>query len=526
MTTFQKAIYEVKVDLNGDRLFTDTYSDITAYVTGCRVASGFRNEGDRVSQPATLILTLDNESGRFSPEGAAALAGFVKGIAIRVRMTYGGTTVQLYSGRIDHLAPKTGTNGARQTKIRCDGFMSGLFQQEVAVPIQINKRADEIATAVLTGTIYYPPTLIGWFLGITGFSELGVNTTLATGPADYADMEAGVEIFLYAGDSWHDGVDAYRALMDVVLAEAGWLYEDPADGRLHLWNRHHRYQDLGSAADVTLTGADLAGAEYEYGETIINDIEISYTPRLVGASATDTLGVLSAALLARSGQATRITVRFDDGSGNRISALSAITPVRNTDFTANSASDGSGIDYTSSVECKMTNSGDKADLIFTNIAAVNVYIQAGARVRGQKLTNFGEQVVKHTDDASVFTNGKYASKKRLPIVSDSYYAEGLAKWIVGSYANPVGNLRSVKFSANGSSTLMVQARDRRIGDKVALSEQQTGADGVYFIMGIYHDITPRDHRVTWLLEQVPASSFWALGVTGYSELGVSTILGI
>lgn len=526
MTTRAKATYEVRVDLDGNRQFTDASGDITAWVNEISdITIGMRKGGDRIGRSARLEMELDNSTGLFSPERGTALSGFTKGRAIRVRMTYNAVTVDLYNGRIDDIKPQTGAKGTRRTKIVCNGHWAELQKNEVTVGVQQAKRYDEIVAAILANLVIYPANVQGWFLGIAGFSELGVTSILGSGASDYCSLEAGVNVFNYAGDNWRDGVSVQRALVDVMLTEGGWLYED-VDGKLHGWMRHHLYVDLVNAVDATLTGADLSGADYAFGDTTLNAIEVSFNPREVSASSTDTLGTVDSAVLLPAGTATDVTVRFDDGSGNRISGLNVITPVASTDYAANAKADGSGADATSSVTCAMTANGDKAVLTFTNHAAVDAYLQAGARVRGKKLTDFGQQVVKAQDDTSIFNYGRFGNKLPLTMLDDRVYAQNLAQWVVDMYKNPAGNLEKVSFNAESSATLMALARDVRIGDRWQLSETQSGADGEYFVIGVERQIRPRRHRIDVILEPAPGNQFWVLGLTGYSELGQTTYLGL
>lgn len=526
MTTRAYATYEVRVDLDGDHAFSDASGDITSYVESAVCSYGMQERGDRLGKSAELELVLDNVSGLFSPERTAtALSGFTKGKAVRLRMTYSATTSQLYVGRIDEIKPDPGKKGPRKTLVKCKGYFYNLRQEEVAIETQQGKRYDEIVAAILDRAAIYPPTTTRWFLGIPGFSELGETSELGAGAEDYTDLEEGINTFNYAGDTWHDGVDVRAALRDVIMAEAGWLWED-WDGKLRGWNRHHMYEDMPNAVDATITGADANYMDYEYGGSMLNDLEISFNPRKVSAYATDTLGQIDNPLFVPGRSSVTTTVRFDDGSGNRISGIDVITPVRFTDFKANTHSDGSRHDRTSSVNCSMIASADKADLTFENISSGPVFILATARVRGKKITYFGQRIAKAVDDVSVYTYGRHQNRMTLGMLDDELYADSLVRWLVHNYKDPTGTVRKLRFRANSSPTLMGHARDRRIGDRISLSETQTGTAGDYFIMGMTHTITPREHKVEWRLDSIPAQPVWLLGITDYGELGENTFLGV
>lgn len=517
------ATYELLVDLDGDRDFSEASENISAYVRSASTQHGMSAPWQEMGRSATATIRLDNTGGLFSPEGASALSGFDKGCLVQLSMTYASTSKVLYKGRIDHLDPEVGTRGQRTTQIVCEGFISQLQRGEVRIATRQDATSDEIISAILENTSDTPPFVTGWRLGVTGFSGLGATTTLAAGVTDYATLDAGAGTFAYSGDNWRDGTSPYRAIRDVVVAERGKFFEDQS-GLLKFWSRHRLPSDLRNAVDATLTGAVLQDAEYRYGEDLTNVVEVNYNPRrLTGITV---LGTLDEPVKVPYGKPKTVTIRFNDDTGARVSGINVIAPRPYEDWQAEHGSVVKRKDLTKYVDIKMVASGDKAELTFTLTQHVQRATIKHLQIRGQRLLDNGRQKTEARDDTSIVANGLQRTVIDSTLLQDTDLAADIAEWELAARGSARGNLRSVAFLANGSSTLMALARSVAIGDRWALSETQTGASGQWFVVGLLHEMRPRYHKVTAILEPIPATTIWLLGATGYGELGTHTTLGV
>ncbi len=525
------ASYNVYFDLTGSRLFNGANDDVSAYVKRVVTQHGMTAPGERMGRSATCDLTLRNASGKFSPQRGTALAGLTVGIAVKVTMTYGGVTRQLFIGRIDALQPVPGTRNERHAFVRCYGFMAALAKEEVFLPTQTQVTTDAALSTLLEKTTQQPPWITTWRIGVSGFSEIGVTTKVG-GVSQYFVNETGQTTLDYVGDNWHDGVSAYSAIAEVLDGEAGWLFED-TDGKLHFWNRNHLYKQLIAGSSATFDGAQFTGAEYQYGQTLVNGVQLTFNPRLVGSS-NEVLGTLGQELFIPANGSAQTTIRFDSGSGNKISALSALTPSRYLDYRARhyggnalTVRRNAAKDFTKYVDCAMNLGADRADLTFINHYGAPLVVLAGAQVRGIKLTDFGNQRADAFDAASIASYGKQMKKLDAPAINDAAFARNMANWLVQYFKTPLGNLTGMAFMANSNAAAMAQARDRLIGDVVTISETQVGVSaGTYVVVGMRHEITPREHRLKWSLEPTPTNKFWFAGVTGYSEIGQTTNVGL
>ncbi len=521
------ATYQVHIDLDNDRAFTSLNEDVSAYVRGgITWQLGATEPFADIARTATLRLALNNSSQRFSPEHASGIAGFRPGALIRVRTVYGATTRQHFIGWIDPdgIDVKPGTLGSRTTIVRASGFFSQLLDGTVRVALQEGQRADQIITAILNRVSLYPPGLIGWFLGQAGFSHLGQSTRLGSGVTDYAALDTGVNVFNYVGDTWNERTTVFQALREVVAAERGFLFEN-RDGKVAFYSRHHWHQDLVNAVDATLTGPDIdrrRSLDHRYGN-VLNRREIKLHPRTVGTSL-EVVGRSSSTPQVKAGDQLEITVSFND-DGNRIGAKNTVTPVATTDWTANSEADGTGTNLTASVAVSMTADANGARLIFTNSHSQNAYIR-NLQIRGIKITDYGEIGVSYQDDTSIANNTlRTEPPLYLPLLDDVDAAADLARWDVMVRKDPNGQVLWIARRANKSDSAMTYALARTIGDRIALSEEQTGHNREYYIVGEKHEVDSKfNHVVTHYLRPAPPATAWILGKSGFSNLGETTYL--
>ncbi len=87
--------------------------------------------------------------------------------------------------------------------------------------------------------------------------------------------------------------------------------------------------------------------------------------------------------------------------------------------------------------------------------------------------------------------------------------------------------QSIGFIASGSSTLMTQALAREPGDVITVSETMSGFSSVRAaIQSVELEVTHKNWlRCRWGLAPANNVPLWLLGTAGFSEVGVTTIVG-
>ena len=516
---------QVAVDLNRSGTFADSNEDITGYVKSIEWQNGFAQPFDVIARDTTMQMVLNNADRRFSPEKTDGALGknFTRGRVLRVSTSYGGSAFTMLYAWMGVIRPVAGKYLERGAEVETEGYMARAQKAEVFISVQSSKTADQVIGTVLEQTNIYPPGFTGrWLLGIVGFGELGENTILGA-TSDYLDAEAGKSTFVFAGDNWADGVSVYGALQELSGREFGRLYLDRS-GIINFWNRHH----LILATTVSASFNDtMQGIAYEYGEDVINRVIIQARPRLVSASG-QTLGQTDRAFKVKASGSSLVAFRYaDQSSGAKISGCAAISPSRNADFTGNAASDGSGADNTSLIStCIINQYATRTEVMFANADTADLWVGSGAKIRGTKITDWGQVDVVRQDDASIALYGRQSWS--YPYAMDNIPdASGLVDYMADLRREPRGRVIAMTFTPRTSSALMTQAMQRTIGDRIAITETQTNTAADYFIIAEIHKfyLGAFVYTVTWLLERADTNQYWVLGTTGFGELGETTYLG-
>jgi hypothetical protein len=424
---------------------------------------------------------------------------------------------------IRDVRPTGGTKGKRQTQIRGEGFLGRASKVPVDVPIQLDKTADQIIDACLSAGGLYPPGFSGyWLLGIPSQSELGESTRLGS-TANYSTLDTGISTFPYAMDNNEEGSSLYAALRLVAESEMGKVFID-RDGTVVFWNRHHLTKTTELYESFSDTMFEL---KYAYGDGIVNDVTIEHNPRELDETGTPTLATVDKAIKVKAGETKTVSLRYEDGSNNRISTTDPVTPVATTDYTAHVADDGTGTDLTGSFTITPTYAAQSVKWAVENGSASDGYLDAGSKQRGNnKLTDFGRVKIEKEDQTSIGDYGRRAKRIRAKLLEDSTFAEGAAQWILELRKDARGDAQDVQHTPLRSETLITAGLGRQIGERINIGETQTGLSADFFIVNEHHSLRSggKDYKVSWGLEPASAALFWRLGDSGYSELGETTTL--
>ena len=112
-------------------------------------------------------------------------------------------------------------------------------------------------------------------------------------------------------------------------------------------------------------------------------------------------------------------------NNNRCPAINVLQPVPTTDWTTNSAQDGSGTDKTANCTLVIVDKGDSALVTVTNNDAGTVYLQPGAQIKGQAIYTQNIVNVSYPSDPSTVPNPR-AFVQDLPWQQDINIASSIA----------------------------------------------------------------------------------------------------
>jgi hypothetical protein len=230
----------------------------------------------------------------------------------------------------------------------------------------------------------------------------------------------------------------------------------------------------------------------------------------------------------KAGESKNVSFVYSDSSTDaKIAGTGAIAPVQVTDFSANTEEGGGGDDKTTKVTAAISEEfATKTIVAFTSTALVDVWIEAGAKIRGTKITDFGESEYIVQDDTSIEDNNLHDFTYPYPVDTLSE-ATFIGDYLLSLGKDPIGHITKVTIFPQKSVALTQAALQRKIGDRITLSEDQLVVSSKdYFIIGEDHSLDRKGkHTLSWILEPADNQLYWILGIVGFSEVGDYTTTG-
>ena len=495
-------------------------ADVTSDV---RIASGVtafwgqRNAGptSRIAQEGSLDFTLNNSAsnsaglqGYYSPDNANCRAGFEVGGFVLLSWTtspstWTGATKKLFY--ITNITPVFGTFGERSTAVRCTDFIGKLGTQKLNnLPVQANKNTHDILHALLPVFKTIPYVLVN-------------GTGLDTFPLVFHDITGNTTIL--------------NAIQRVVQSDLGYLFVDSFGSgdyeSLVYQNRQARLsQSIFKTFDNSMQGLSVQHSS----QNIDNYISVKSHPANTGAS-NETLWTLQREQQISAAQTITIKANFTDpsalGQTVRLSPGTGVTPVSGTHYKMWSAAGGGGSNISADLVVSVTFYAANAVITLTNnnagtgyISNPNLFLQ-GKIIRLYDTVESISQV--SADDLRLY--GEHDLSFDMPYQDNPYTAQGFADYLLARYGSPNTLVESIEFTGNGGNESTVT--DARIGLAISVKEDVIGINDTFWINGIELNITSANtFRMKFYCEPASSGTFWSLEETGYSELEVSTILGL
>jgi hypothetical protein len=474
----------------------DLADAITVDVLALDWRLGLAKPYDSVSAPIAGRITVQTGDRRYAPEQTAFGAGLAPGYKIRVRATDDSMTHTLLTGWIDRVEPAAGSYSVPAATIHLRGPEDDLAAARVTGPLLAGARANTVIEQIIERSVFQ---------------------------SRYAfTLETGESVFAYTGDTWGDGVPAIRPIREATEAERGRFFTDRT-GRLRFYNRRHLLDDVTALATFDETFAAL---DYGYGVGLATRVLVGLKPRTLGPAGSTLWTLAAAQRIPPDSQVAPnfrlIKVRLRDANGTPMGATTVITPVATTDYTANSASDGSGANVTGNVTLETaTVDGSAVTLRLRNSGSADAWLMPGSKLRGTPLLLADPLVIERSDAESLRAHGVHPLTFDLPHLVTADEGEALARFELARRKRPVGVARSLTISADADAE---QVLSRTLFDRIRVIDGGTGHDADYFIVAEAHriDAGGARHTVTWTLEPANPGGFWQLNRSG---LGQTTRLG-
>lgn len=491
------------------QLSAGVWTDISSDVIGEVVANyGIMSNGpaDCVSSTGSMRFTLKNGSnssggvvGYYSPASVSVRVGWTYGIAVRWTLTYSATDYVRFRGKVGAITPTAGQYSAPTVSVVCYDGMRDLIEADAReTTVQVNKLESELLTAVLDAL----PT-----------DAQPVSRSIAVG----------IDTYPYAFDNVGSGTKAAAVIVDVVTSGLGIVYFS-GNGTFTYKTRNDR---AATASSLTLDNDMVALDAPSLLNRVFNRVRVTVHPKTVDAAATTRIwSQTGSAPTIHAGATVTIWGAYYDPTDptTSIGGTAPVTPiVATTDYTGNSAADGSGANRTADLSIVTSAFATTVKFQVTNTSGSDLFLTA-LGIRGKAIY-----------DHSPYTFESYTPKAYgdRPISIDQPYQDDLelgqatADYLDQQYDALAANVDSVTVDAGKTAAMLVQALTREPSDMITVSEAATGLSSVkVFIRSVETRWeSSKSLLVSWGLAPGPPFSAWELGVAGFGELGDTTYLG-
>lgn len=529
-----RPLFSLRIDFGRDGTYapTNALAELTSYAMnaewrwGLEGAFSDRGRPAEFGIPAELRVQLINRDGAFLPEAPdEAYFGLIRrGQLVRLQATDATGTQTLFVGRLKEFGINPSRNSSQFAELLVSDITLELLDAEFRLPLQFGVTTGvALAPVFEAGLVPWPYASNFMLLDIPGSGELDTNATLYEDTL--MDFDAGRTTLAYVGDNLDDGrgISAQGFLRDVLGSEAGGrLFYDPTTVKYVFHDRAHDPLNEDSISTFTLDDFIDGGADYRYGDNLINALTVNYQQRSAGTPGSVLWrysGVLRLPILG----STTLTIRFTDPSvpGVQTSAALVLPLVPGVDFEAWDNEDLTG-DRTARVGSSLALQGNGGQLTITNSDVDDDIYITGLQVRGTPLNAYTMDQRYWQDAQSIADHERVEpAPMDLRVVDDPEFALQVAQATVNRFKDPSARFSSVTIQANQNATLLSHAMRRRVGDKISIISDRIGHDDKYTIVGVSHQLIAAEGSwlTTWQLMPVPQTSYWRIEhpVFGYLD---------
>lgn len=467
------ATYSFHVDFDGDNQFDD--GELSGELVSTTITRGFSNPLARMATAGRAVFVIQNVDKSHSPPLAA---GRVPMRQVRFRMTSGGNTSTLFRGFLENIRSVPAPSGPPKTlALECVDAIALLDMHEGAIPLQFNAQAHEIVSAIISSVYSAPGTNY----------ENGINSFPTSGER-WSGLRSGMTLMpRMAGPQ--EVINASGKLTDTAVSDWGRFFID-GQGRPTFHNRHH--QLLNTTPRLTLVN-QMHGMDYALeAMAIINDVEIQYSPRVIGGRG-EVLGSLSPgrAIAIDGNSSEQFTLRYADPANSevRVGGYQLVIPLQSgTDFMVTSDEAGEGNNENGSVSINVDGHADQAEITVTNNVNRTVYLQK-LQIRGRAVRVRRPETARAFDGTSINTYRRRVAALTAPLMNSHAQAQRLAEHLIDQHSEPRDMVTGVRIYANRNSTFLNAVRQMELGDRVRITEDHLGLSN--FDSVVYH----MEHRI-------------------------------
>jgi hypothetical protein len=522
-----------------------SWTDVSADVLSCRWSKGIMSNGpnDRVANTGVLRMELNNSAsnsqaqlGAYAPGNANVRTGFDTGIRYRLSFTKDGVTFYKFHGRIESIDPIPGQYEARRTKVVVYDYMGIASHHALELlTFATTKRIDEVMP-LITANMPIAPLNTSYATGISTFPTVFDTTRENTkAVAEFKKLAMSEQAYIYTTGNLTDGetlvaesrdtrADVTNTILTVSESESGFLLQENGD---FLLQENGDQIILNATQSASFDNTMLPNSKISWSKYLYNQVKgISY-PREVGTS-NEVLFTLQKVISITAGEtttATRGTYRDPGGSSARVNGKDMVTPVSGTDYTANTAEDGSGSDIKADLVVAVTFGTESAEYTLTNNNAATMYVTL-LQFRGIKILRFDPTISIQEDTVSQAAHGLKPLNVKMEYLDDPTIADSFTASVLSRNKDPILSADKIKLNTGTSSMNMygfLQLAES--GKRGEFIEDVSGMSGDWFVNGYEAQIIGGKYvEYGLVLSKAVLTGTWKLGVVGRSELGTTTTL--
>ncbi|MHB0922611.1 MAG: hypothetical protein ACYC3H_01425 [Bellilinea sp.] len=353
---FDTQLWGLLVDWDGDGVYD--YINEAIHMTRLKTSRGRRymlnasGTGYERVEVGTLVIELDNTSGRFNPYNMdSPLYPYVRpGVKVTIvtRLPETGEQYSVFTGSIDDIVPLT-ANYDRVSITATDG-LKWLSEPEINLHIQSNKSLNTLINTILTTA--------GW--------PWGINLETSTDVIPYFWAPTGVKVL--------------ALINDLATSYLGMFFVG-ADGSARFYSRNHDLSTTTMRIEQDQMSVDIMTRSP--WEVVKNQISVVSHP-LTGQSLTILWSLYDKPSIGL-GTTFEVWGNFQV-NGAEVPITGYQSPVASTDYLVNTAADGSGTDLTGACTVNVTVYANKVLYKVTNNSASNGYITL-LQLRGDPLVS-------------------------------------------------------------------------------------------------------------------------------------------
>ena len=488
-----------------------TWTDISAYVldpgamgsmgTGAHWGMSSNEETDRVAETGEMTFFLNNTDGLFDPGLATALAGWEEGTKIVFKVTFDGNEYIKFYGAVDSLMLNDPSIYIHSIKVLVLDWLAYISKYPMkTVAIQTHKTGDEGITSIVAGLPAVASDIYdtGVYEFDALFDTVTTNTTARMEINKIAVSEGGYfyrrndktlgDQLVFENATHRNGL-LTPAMLPISIELSNTLTDENGD-ILTDENGDTLVEDRFEVAKFTGLNVDTNGWSRDRGNNVINRIKVSAYPKTIDTSP-QVLYSLGSPMFIGSMQTITFTGRYVGVGGLPCNAISdtMIAPVATTDYTMNTASDGTGTDITANLAVTVVYGTEAPTYTVINSSAYPGYITK-LNARGYGVYQNNSLYIDVVDSLSQTAYGVKDLVLDQQYQRDTYAGGILANKIIAYEKDPRNRVNGITMIANKSDKNWLAFLSLDIGDVIQLTETSLNIDGYFYIHGVSFTVGP------------------------------------